>query len=228
MTARRKKPKRIGKPEIFIIIGMVVLVIAVSAANYWNMVPKKSYDAADFGIKIIKSDHDQNHNGVDDYTDILLGARAYVETNPKYESGYYQGGYPPDGIGVCTDVIWEAFQSAGYNLKDLVDQDIAAHPEAYTGISAADPNIDFRRVKNLAVFFARNAQSLTTDISDIESWQPGDIVVYTKHIAIISDKRDENGRPYIIHNAGQPILEEDALTRYTVVGHYRWNGIVSE
>ena len=228
MTAGRKKTKKIGKLEIFIIIGMVVLVIAVSAANYWNLVPQKSYHAADFGIKTIKSERDQNHNGIDDYTDILVGARAYVETNPKYKSGYYQGGYPPDGIGVCTDVIWEAFQNAGYNLKKLVDQDIAAHPQAYTGINAPDPNIDFRRVKNLAVFFARNAQSLTTDVSDIESWQPGDIVVYTKHIAIISDKRDEDGRPYIIHNAGQPIFEEDALTRYTVVGHYRWNGIIGE
>lgn len=221
---RKKKPKRF--PKKLIIISLVVLFLAVGIfeLNYWNLIHQKTYTAADFNIETIQSDRDENHNGVDDYTDILLGARAYVAADPRYKSDYYIGGYPPKGEGVCTDVIWAAFKNAGYNLKDMVDADIAAHPDAYTAIDEPDPNIDFRRVKNLAVFFERNAHSLTTDVNDIAAWQPGHIVVYTKHIAIISDLRDKDGVPYIIHHAGQPVFEEDALTRYEIVGHYRWTG----
>ena len=54
-------------------------------------------------------------------------------------------------------------------------------------------NIDFRRVGNLYVFFHKYAESLTLDISKIEEWQPGDIVVFgsMKHIGIISDKKKQ-------------------------------------
>lgn len=222
---RKRKTKGVSqKALLFIIIAVLILAVGVCLTNYWNLWPKKSYTAADFGIETVKSARDENDNGVDDYTDILLGAKEYVATDPKYKSDYYIGGYPPSGEGVCTDVIWAALKNAGYNLKDRVDADIAAHPEAYPDIQEPDPNIDFRRVKNLAVFFQRYAVSLTADVQEIAQWQPGDIVVYTKHIAIISDLRNEDGVPYILHHAGQPILEEDALIRYEIVGHYRWSG----
>lgn len=221
---RKKRSRRFSKKAIILFIVVLLLAVGIFELNYWNLIPQKTYTAKDFGIETIQSDRDENNNGVDDYTDILLGARAYVATDPKYKSDYYIGGYPPTGEGVCTDVIWAALENAGYDLKDMVDADIAAHPDAYPAIDEPDPNIDFRRVKNLAVFFERNALSLTTDVKDIAAWQPGDIVVYTKHIAIISDLRDKDGVPYIIHHAGQPVFEEDALTRYEIVGHYRWSG----
>ncbi len=221
---RKRKTKRCSKKAFLFILVVLFLVVGVYLANYWNLWPQKAYAAEDFGIETVKSHRDENNNGVDDYTDILLGAKAYVATDPRYKSDYYIGGYPPFGEGVCTDVIWSALKNAGYNLKDRVDADIAAHPEAYPDMEEADPNIDFRRVKTLAVFFARNAASLTTDVGEIAQWQPGDIVVYTKHIAIISDLRNGDGVPYIIHHAGQPVFEEDALTRYEIVGHYRWSG----
>lgn len=221
---RKKKSRRFPKKALILIIVVLLLGVGIFELNYWNLISKKTYTAKDFGIETIQSHRDENNNGIDDYTDILLGARAYVATDPKYKSDYYVGGYPPKGEGVCTDVIWSALENAGYDLKDMVDADIAAHPDAYPDIEEADPNIDFRRVKNLAVFFARNALSLTTDVKDIAAWQPGDIVVYTNHIAIISDLRDKDGVPYIIHHAGQPVFEEDALTRYDIVGHYRWSG----
>ncbi len=222
---RKRKVKRASKKVIFFIIAVLFLIVGIYQVIYWNLLPQRAYTAADFGIDTVKSVRDENNNGVDDYTDILLGAKAYAATDPKYKSDYYIGGYPPAGEGVCTDVIWAALKNAGYNLKDRVDADIAAHPEAYPDIKdkEPDPNIDFRRVKNLAVFFERNATSLTTDVREIAQWQPGDIVVYTKHIAIISDLRNEDGVPYILHHAGQPVLDEDALTRYEIVGHYRWN-----
>ena len=41
------------------------------------------------------------------------------------------------------------FRRPGYDLKALVDADIAACPEAYPHITTPDPNIDFRRVNTL-------------------------------------------------------------------------------
>lgn len=48
---------------------------------------------------------DADGDGVDDQTDVLDNALAYVDTRPKYKSRYYQTGYPDDGYGVCTDVV---------------------------------------------------------------------------------------------------------------------------
>ncbi|MPN15239.1 hypothetical protein SDC9_162569 [bioreactor metagenome] len=81
---------------------------------------------------------------------------------------------------------------------------------------------------NLKVFFSRHADSLTLDPYVIDQWQPGDIVVFgaNAHIAIVSDKRNKKGIPYIIHNAGQPVREEDSLIRgynsQKITGHYRF------
>jgi uncharacterized protein len=184
----------------------------------------KYYSAADFGITTVESSNDKNNNGADDYTDILLGARADAERKPVYRSAYYKGGYPPGGEGVCTDVVWRAFKNAGYNLKEMVDADIADNISAYSRVGGSpDPNIDFRRVPNLKVFFERNAVSLTLDTSKIEEWQPGDIVTYGEtHIAIVSDRRNKDGQPYIIHNLGQYNREEDALTSKVISGHFRF------
>ncbi len=73
------------------------------------------------------SQNDEDQDGIDDYSDILQGARAYIEKKPKYKSIYYNGGYPEDGIGVCTDVIWSAFQNAGFSLKDMVEMPRSVH-----------------------------------------------------------------------------------------------------
>lgn len=121
-----------------------------------------------------------------------------MESAPVYGSRYYAGGYPDDGYGVCTDVIHHAFSAAGYSLKQMVDADIASDPQAY-GITTADPNIDFRRVDNLLVFFSRHAQQLSNRFDDPFDWQPGDIVIYHQHIGICSDRRSMQGYPLLIH-----------------------------
>lgn len=210
-----------------IIISLIVIIIApiLQILSYYNLLPKKSYNAKDFNIKTIYSTVDFNSNGKDDYTDILLGARMDAKSRPKYDSAYHSGGYPPENIGVCTDVIWRAFKNAGYSLKDMVDSDILRRPEAYKNIEKPDSNIDFRRVRNLHTFFDEYAISLTTDTDDIDQFQPGDIVIFgmDKHIGIVSDKRNKDGKPYIIHNGGQPNREEDYLKRDSVSAHYRFD-----
>lgn len=209
---------------VFILFCVAVIVYV---ADYWNLIPKRYYSAEKFGIKTVTSSVDYNNNGIDDYTDIMIGARKDAENKPKYDGSYQNGGYPPDDIGVCTDVIWRAFKNAGYNLKDMVDEDIKNNINLYPRVGGRpDPSIDFRRVPNLKVFFERYAVSLTLDTSEIEQWQPGDIVTYgEKHIAIVSERRNKNGIPYIIHNGGQPMREEDALTRtrQKISGHFRFD-----
>lgn len=186
---------------------------------------RKYYNNLDFGIDVLKSSIDYNQNGNDDYTDILLGARQDANNHPVYDPAYWEGGYPPDDLGVCTDVIWRAFRAAGYSLRQMVDQDILQHPDHYPHISVRDPNIDFRRVSNLHIFLRSYCVSLTTDIGAIDQWQPGDIVIFGKdqHIGIVSDRRNSQGQPYIIHNGGQPDREEDYLPHADITGHYRFD-----
>ena len=147
----------------------------------------------------------------------------YIAAKPKYKSKYYQTGYPDDGYGVCTDLVAFALKGAGYDLMPLVDEDIRADQESYN-IEQPDKNIDFRRVRNLKVYFEHRAISLTTDISEIEEWQGGDIVIFQDHIGIVSDRRNENGVPYVIHHNSpwQKKYEQDILEkREDLVGHYR-------
>ena len=201
----------------FIIIFIFILLLLL----IFYFLTRKTYTNEDFNIPNIKSNIDYDNDGIDDYTDIYLSALDYVKTKPKYKSKYYNGGFPNDNFGVCTDVVAFAFLNAGYNLRDLVDEDIRKNMELYN-IDKPDKNIDFRRVKNLKIFFDRNATTLTNNVNEYMDFQKGDIVVFDKHIAIISEKRNKKGIPYIIHNSGNFKYVEDALTRYNIVGHYRW------
>ncbi|MBB6697792.1 DUF1287 domain-containing protein [Clostridium algidicarnis] len=222
--------KRKGK-KLLIFMGIIAILVGCYVTlSYWNLIPKKAYTAKDFGIEIIKSQNDYNENGIDDYTDILLGARKDALNKPVYKSVYYDGGYPPEKEGVCSDVIWRAFENAGYSLKDMVDEDINNNLLMYPRVGGkSEKNIDFRRVPNLKVYFDNNAASYSLDPYEISQWQPGDIVIFGEdysHIAIVSDKRNSEGVSYIIHNAAQPKREEDALISYSkslsITGHYRF------
>ncbi|AQR95855.1 DUF1287 domain-containing protein [Clostridium saccharoperbutylacetonicum] len=175
---------------------------------------------------------DKNQNGIPDSIDIVNSARKDAERKTIYKDAYYVGGYPPDGEGVCTDVIWRGFKGINVSIKDLIDKDIKENMSQYKGINGkADPNIDFRRVLNQDVFFKKNCIQLTTefkedDINNLKEWQPGDIIVFIEgyeHIAIISDKRDEDGIPYVIHNS-HPYASEAKLSWFhnPIHGHYRW------
>lgn len=203
------------------IICLIIVFIFVSIMIFILLSNSKFYLDEDFGITFESSEIDYDNDGVDDYTDIYNSAISYVKEKPKYKSKYYSDGYPTDNYGVCTDVIWNAINGAGYDLKVLVDKDIKENMAIYN-IEKADPNIDFRRVVNLKIFFDRNAMILTNDPYDINKWQKGDIVVFKKHIAIISEKRNKDGVTYIVHNSGNGRYEENSLLRYEIVGHYRW------
>lgn len=183
--------------------------------------PKNEYNATE--IVQYHSSVDKDNDGTDDQMDILNNALAYVQTRPVYKSKYYETGYPDDRYGVCTDVVGYALRKSGYDLRELVDEDIRKNPEDYD-VDKSDKNIDFRRVKNLKIYFEHTAISLTTDVNDIEQWQGGDIVVFKNHIGVISDRRNAEGVPYVIHHNDpyQKNYEEDILqSRKDIVGHFR-------
>lgn len=198
-------------------------VVFYVQTHYQRTSASRPEDSYRDGIPQFHSSVDRDDDGVDDQLDILNGALTYVSTHPKYKSRYYETGYPDDGYGVCTDVIAYALKNAGYDLQVLVDADIRERPQDY-GIAEPDANIDFRRVRNLKVFFSHTAVALTTDVSEIEEWQGGDIVIFERHIGIVSDRRNKNGVPYIIHHNDpwQTSYEQDILEkRSDIVGHYR-------
>lgn len=205
---------------IFIIILILVIIYLLYIFNY---IPHKKYENKDFGIEKYISNVDFDNDGIDDETDILESTKKYLATKPKYKSKYYIGGYPDDNYGVCTDVVSFGLKGAGYDLKKLVNEDINNHKDLYN-IDIIDENIDFRRVKNLKIYFENNAIKLTNDIYDISNWQGGDIVIFNNHIGIVSDKRNKKGVAFVLHHATpyQLYYEEDILEqRKDIVGHYK-------
>lgn len=208
---------------------LVCCVLFVAGAFIWNNYfaagedgrPPDRYHGE---AATITGTSDADGDGVPDQQDILQGALDYVATRPEYKSAYFVGGWPTDGTGVCTDVVAYGLRAAGYDLPALVDADKRAAPDQYFGVPP-DQNIDYRRVPNLAVYFSRHATALTTDTAEIDQWQGGDIVIFgDDHIGIVSDRRNWDGVPYLIHHAHamQRHYEEDVLARYgNISGHYR-------
>ena len=189
------------KRIIFLIASIIIISIIVLLLYKFNIIPHKQYTNSDFNIETYVSSFDKDNDGIDDQTDILDNVRNYIAKNPKYKSKYYGTGYPDDEYGVCTDVVAFGLKDAGYDLMELVNEDAINHKEEYN-IETIDKNIDFRRVRNLNVYFKNN------------------------HIGVISDKRNKKGIPFLIHHANplQVNYEEDVLELYEqdyIIGHYR-------
>lgn len=228
--------------QTIIAIILFVFLAGISAVVYCKKIYNtnvSTFVKPPIKIEKLKFNSDKNKNGIDDLDDIITGARQEVYNKTKYKDGYYVGGYPPANEGVCTDVIWRALKHAGYDLKSAVDTDIKQNPKDYSeSVVTPDSNIDFRRVKNLTVFFKKYALSLTTkvipnDKNNLAEWQRGDIVILTKgeHIAIISNKRTSDGVPYVIHNYYPHAVESNSLLNWykqnRIVAHFRFPKIGS-
>ena len=202
---------RFGNYLVLFLI-LILTVISFYKTGLYDKIFKKSST-----IEIIKSDIDKDNDGIDDYSDILEGAKKFIKDEPKYKSKYYDGGYPTDEYRGCTDLIWYALDNAGYDFKTLIDEDIKTNKDAYDS-DVGDTNIDFRRVRNIKVYLDRNVRSLSL----YKDFNPGDIVVYKNHIAIVSDKVNKRKENYIIHQHAFYNYEDDGLFRDEIIGHYRW------
>lgn len=222
------------KLVLILIIIFLILICVYKYIPYKSIINEYIFNVFKPEFKVAEnfSKVDNNKNGIADPLDIVNGAYTEVLNKTKYESNYYSGGFPPESEGVCTDVIWRGFKASGIDLKSLIDEDIKNNTNLYPRVGGKpDPNIDFRRVPNQDVFFSRHSLSLTTEVKarnaeNLKQWQPGDIVVFTKgyeHIGIISNKRDKNGVPYVIHNT-KPHATTMKLSWFTapIHAHYRW------
>ena len=164
---------------------------------------------------------------------IVAGAKKQI--GDIYDASYctmpYPNGDPPAGRGACTDVVVRSLRADGVDLQTLVHTDMTRHWDHYPhrwGLSRPDPNIDHRRVPNLAVFFQAHGKTLPSAVTPqtLATWQPGDIVCWKlpgglDHTGIVSDTRNQQGIPLVIHNIGQ-CAEQDVLTAWPITGHYRY------
>jgi hypothetical protein len=164
---------------------------------------------------------------------VLDGAYEQVGVTRYYDGRYQRIGFPGGDVslerGVCTDVIVRAYRHAKVDLQLLVNEDMtegfASYPRLW-GLSRPDPNIDHRRVPNLATFFTRHGEKLPVS-KRAEDYRAGDLVTWrlasgVPHIGLVAD-REANGRPLIIHNIGAGALVEDVLFAYEITGHYRYD-----
>jgi uncharacterized protein len=160
-------------------------------------------------------------------SDVASAAHRQIGVTVRYEPSYqdipYPGGDIPILGGVCTDVIVRALRDARHiDLQREVHEDMLAHRDAYPKRwfqfgTAVDASIDHRRVPNLMVYFSRHGYGIP--ISDVaDQYLPGDIVAWSLsgtilHIGIVSNDRDHDGYPLVIHNIGQGVKEEPILLR---------------
>lgn len=166
---------------------------------------------------------------------LIAAAIERAQHSVLYDGAYrrlaYPGGDVPDGVGVCTDVVIRAYRAGlSIDLQQRVHEDMARDFAAYPniwGLSRPDPNIDHRRVPNLAVFFTRHGRKLPVTNNGAD-YKPGDLVTWMvggslPHIGIVTDRRSLDGaRPLIAHNIGRGPKLEDMLFDYPITGHFRY------
>lgn len=164
---------------------------------------------------------------------IVAGARMQIGT--LYEADYVPISYPlgdvPKDRGACSDVVIRSLRNDGIDLQQLIHEDMLRAPNAYANgksPAAPDSNIDHRRCTTQMHYFDRHGQKLTNEVSSatLAEWQPGDIVYWrpvrdSLHVGVVSDRVDWHSVPLVIHN-GSVCLEQDSLTDWPIVGHYRF------
>ena len=166
---------------------------------------------------------------------LVAAAKRQVGVTLSYDPAYvkleYPGGDIPEDRGVCTDVVIRAFRGLGFDLQQLVHEDMtrafSKYPQQW-GLAKPDPNIDHRRVPNLMRYFERAGKKLAVTMKP-EDYKPGDLVTVTvpknlPHIMIVSDvpSPSDPKRMQVVHNIGAGVRLEDRLFEFPITGHYRY------
>ena len=184
---------------VFIIIFFCIMVLFL--LNHFVIV-KEYYKASDFKIKTIYSNIDFNKNGIDDYSDFLLGAKKVINKNEVYEN-----------------FIVKVFKYAGYDLDKMVER----YYEDY--------NLDIGKKDRISMyksFINSNALKVGVDFDKIELFQPGDFVFLQDGIGVLSDKRNKDGISFIVMINDGKVVEEDCLEDLKISGHYRFDSSLIE
>jgi hypothetical protein len=167
---------------------------------------------------------------------ILAGAKSQI--GDAYDANYrtiaFPGGDVKPGRGACTDVVVRALRKGGYDLQALMHADMKQNFGAYPrnwGLTKPNTDIDHRRVPNQMTFLRRHGRELSPSVrgAALKQWQPGDVVYWNSsgtlrqmlHTGIVSNRRNARGIPFVIHNGWQ-CVEQDDLTRWPIIGHFRF------
>lgn len=163
-------------------------------------------------------------------------ARSIIDASVRYIPDYVSIDYPngdvPAKTGVCTDVVIRSYRKLGIDLQKEVHEDMRAHFNSYPknwGATKTDTNIDHRRVPNLETFFSRKGKKLPIT-QNPDDYKTGAIVTWMindklPHIGIVTNQLSKDGkRRLIVHNVGGGQVLEDCLFKYTVVGHFVYEG----
>lgn len=84
------------------VVGVVILVgvgVGLWMFNLWPFA-ERVYMMEELEIRRVLSETDFDGDGIDDYTEILNGARKDAENHPRYDGSYVAGGFPPETQGV--------------------------------------------------------------------------------------------------------------------------------
>ena len=89
--------------------------------------------------------------------------------------------------------------------------------------------MDHRRCRNQMIWMKRHADKLTleTDKDKLSQWQPGDLVYWDLngkrllHVGVISNMKQMDGTPFVIHNIGPYATENPVLQEWKIIGHFR-------
>jgi uncharacterized protein YijF (DUF1287 family) len=179
---------------------------------------------------------DRDGDGLPDPLDVLIGAYKAELNADRYDGRYvhikYPGGDVPRELGVCTDVIVRAFRNAGYDLQQLVHEDIDRARRSYPTVSRPNTDIDHRRVKSLLPYFQRNMVARSASLDDpTDPLRPGDVVFMdtfptrpgSEHVGIVSDAHSGSGRALVINNwdTGSVTKSMDLLRHIAVTQRFR-------
>lgn len=169
----------------------------------------------------------------EDAKSLVKAARGQIGVTTIYDGAYVALSYPGGDVsaerGVCTDVVVRACRkSYDFDLQKEVHEDMKRHFSVYPkrwGLSRPDRNIDHRRVPNLQTYFTRHHTALPKPTRETV-FLPGDLVTSLlpgnlPHIMIVSDRKQRDGVPLVIHNMGRGTREENALFAFPLTGHYR-------
>jgi len=145
-TGSFKKP-RFNRTPIVALVLLLLIILAVvayqtnlkpqpprpSGPSLSEQLPRIPY--ADMKYLNIRTDYDMD--GVNDQLDILEGAKLEMEKKIRNilvmedKTLYFPEGDPPDDRGVATDLVIRALRNAGYDLEELINNDIAGNPGEY-------------------------------------------------------------------------------------------------
>jgi hypothetical protein len=179
---------------------------------------------------------DLAHSRTAFFAKLVAAAVQRANLPVRYDGRYvripYPGGDVPADTGVCTDEVIRVYRQVGIDLQKEVHEDMVRNFGAYPkqwGLLRPDPNIDHRRVPNLAAFFRRKGEILPISAADGD-YAPGELVTWdlgggVPHIGIVVNRHSSTEKRYLLlHNIGAGPKIEDVLFRWKITGHFHYYG----